>query len=186
MRGAQTHPKLVMQLSIVCMTLCFIGLEVNPTLTLSLWHLFGLVSVFFIGFNYLEANIPALVSSIAPAGNKGSAMGIYASFQFFGAFLGGIISGLMISSFSTTALYTLCILIGVIWLVIISTLSHHQQLKRVTLSLNQANYSVVEIAQRLQAITGIIDITVVEDEQAAYLKVDPKTFDLALAEQAVQ
>jgi hypothetical protein len=92
----------------------------------------------------------------------------------------------MISSFSETALYTLCILIGVVWLIIISMLSHHERLKRVTLSLNQTNDSVAEIATRLQAITGIKDITVVEDEQAAYLKVDPATFDLTLAQQAVQ
>ena len=30
--------------------------------------------LFFTGFNYLEANFPALVSSIAPAGQKGTAM----------------------------------------------------------------------------------------------------------------
>lgn len=189
MRLAKTQPKGVMLVSITAMTLCFAGLAYVVNLAnspINLSYLYGFAILFFIGFNYLEANIPALVSSIAPAGNKGSAMGIYASFQFFGAFLGGIISGLMISSFSETALYTLCILIGVVWLVIISMLSHHERLKRVTLSLNQSNFSVVEIATRLQAISGIKDITVVEDEQAVYLKVDPATFDLALAQQAVQ
>ena len=49
--------------------------------------------IFFIGFNYLEANFPAMVSSISPAGKKGTAMGIFASFQFFGAFLGGFLAG---------------------------------------------------------------------------------------------
>jgi MFS family permease len=185
MRLAKTQPKGVMLISIIAMTLCFAGLAYHAHSTLNLSYLYAFAIVFFIGFNYLEANIPALVSSIAPAGNKGSAMGIYASFQFFGAFLGGIVSGLMISSFSETALYTLCILIGVVWLIIISMLSHHERLKRVTLSLNQSNYSVAEIATRLQAITGIKDITVVEDEQAVYLKVDPATFDLTLAQQAV-
>ena len=185
MRLAKTQPKGVMLISIIAMTLCFAGLAYHAHSTLNLSYLYAFAILFFIGFNYLEANIPALVSSIAPAGNKGSAMGIYASFQFFGAFLGGIVSGLMISSFSETALYTLCILIGVVWLIIISMLSHHERLKRVTLSLNQSNYSVAEIATRLQAITGIKDITVVEDEQAVYLKVDPATFDLTLAQQAV-
>src|SRR5690554_5587553 len=42
------------------------------------------VWLFFIGFNYLEANLPALLSQHAPAGNKGSASGIYTTFQFSG------------------------------------------------------------------------------------------------------
>jgi hypothetical protein len=76
--------------------------------------------------------------------------------------------------------------IGILWLVIISFLSHHERLKRVTLNLKDTRYSVAEVAERLQAIAGIKDITVVEDERAAYLKVDPHTFDLTLAQQAVQ
>ena len=186
MRVAKIHPKLVMQISIIAMTLCFIGFGWEREHSLALWQLYAFAILFFIGFNYLEANIPALVSSIAPAGSKGSAMGIYASFQFFGAFLGGTISGLLISSFSENTLYTTCSVIGILWLVIISFLSHHERLKRVTLNLKDTRYSVAEVAERLQAIAGIKDITVVEDERAAYLKVDPHTFDLTLAQQAVQ
>jgi hypothetical protein len=56
--------------------------------------------LFFTGFNFLEAKMPSMVSSISPAGRKGSSMGIYASHQFFGAFLGGLFSGLLNSYFS--------------------------------------------------------------------------------------
>lgn len=185
-RLAKIHPNAVIQISIIGMTMCFIGFAWLGESAVELWQLYGLAILFFIGFNYLEANIPALVSSIAPAGSKGSAMGIYASFQFFGAFLGGIISGLLISSFSENVLYTTCSVIGILWLIIISFLSHHERLKRVTLGINDTRYSVVEVITRLQTITGVKDITVVEDERVAYLKVDPKTFNLASAQQAVQ
>ena len=53
------------------------------------------VTLFFVGFNYLEATLPALLSQHAPAGSKGSASGIYTTFQFFGAFLGGVVGGLL-------------------------------------------------------------------------------------------
>jgi MFS family permease len=145
-----------------------------------------MIIIFFIGFNYLEANIPALVSSIAPAGKKGTAMGIYASFQFFGAFLGGIISGLAIDSFSSTVLYTVCIAIGVFWLILIGNLRSHQSVKRVTLALDLQKWSVSELAEKLNAVTGVQDITIVENENAAYLKVDAKAFALEQAKAAIQ
>jgi cyanate permease len=44
------------------------------------------ISLFFIAFNLLEALLPSLLSKIAPAGSKATAMGIYSSGQFFGAF----------------------------------------------------------------------------------------------------
>jgi len=44
--------------------------------------------MFFTAFNYLEATMPSILSRIAPAGVKGSAMGIYSSSQFLGAFTG--------------------------------------------------------------------------------------------------
>src|SRR5690606_14997002 len=43
---------------------------------------------FFMAFNLLEATLPSLISKVCPPGGKGSAMGIYSSSQFFGAFIG--------------------------------------------------------------------------------------------------
>ena len=51
--------------------------------------------VFFMAFNLLEATLPSLVSKLAPAGGKGTAMGIYSTSQFLGAFFGGIFGGLV-------------------------------------------------------------------------------------------
>lgn len=45
--------------------------------------------VFFIAFNILEATLPSLVSKLAPAAAKGAAIGVYSTFQFLGAFVGG-------------------------------------------------------------------------------------------------
>ncbi|RMH60989.1 MAG: MFS transporter, partial [Zetaproteobacteria bacterium] len=45
--------------------------------------------VFFVSYNVLEATLPSLISRMAPIDAKGTAMGIYSSSQFLGAFLGG-------------------------------------------------------------------------------------------------
>jgi len=55
--------------------------------------LFVLLFLYFMAFNLLEASLPSLVSKIAPAGQKGAAMGVYSSSQFFGAFVGGAAGG---------------------------------------------------------------------------------------------
>ncbi|MDT0496708.1 MFS transporter [Algiphilus sp. W345] len=55
--------------------------------------LVGALGLFFIGFNYLEGALPSLISRIAPADNKGAALGVYATSQFLGAFVGGAVIG---------------------------------------------------------------------------------------------
>jgi len=90
--------------------------------------------LFFGGFNFLEAKMPAMVSSLAPAGQKGSAMGIYASHQFFGAFLGGLISGLMNSYFDPNTSFIMCLVLIFICSLLSKGLASTERVKRVTLS----------------------------------------------------
>ncbi len=85
----------------------------------SLW--LGLCSalfIYFIGFNFLEANLPALVSRQAPAANKGTAMGIYSTSQFFGIFAGGMLAGFIYTFASTEGLFMANALIALLWFII--------------------------------------------------------------------
>lgn len=51
------------------------------------------MTVFFAGFNYLEARLPALLSQRAPARLRGAALGLFGASQFLGAFFGGGLGG---------------------------------------------------------------------------------------------
>jgi len=64
----------------------------------------GLI-LFFAGFNFLEARMPALLSILAAAENRGAALGIYATSQFLGAFAGGVLAGVVMSSGGTGMVY---------------------------------------------------------------------------------
>ncbi|MEH6591285.1 MAG: MFS transporter [Halioglobus sp.] len=77
-------------------------------LYLSLW-------LFFTAFNYLEATLPSLVSKSVFAGGKGTALGIYSSCQFLGAFAGGAVGGWLLQFGSPLWLFTLCIALAAIW-----------------------------------------------------------------------
>lgn len=61
--------------------------------------------LFFAGFNFLEARMPALLSILAAADNRGAALGIYATSQFLGAFAGGVLAGVVMSSGGTGRVY---------------------------------------------------------------------------------
>lgn len=60
------------------------------------WTLAPAIWLFFSGFNLLEANLPAYTSRYAPEDLRGAALGAFATFQFGGAFLGGLIGGVVL------------------------------------------------------------------------------------------
>ena len=75
-----------------------------------------LMTIYFTGFNTLEACLPSLVTKHAPPEQKGTAMGVYSSFQFLGIFVGGISSGLFYQHFGTTGIFYLNACTGIVWL----------------------------------------------------------------------
>lgn len=172
---AAKHKQGVMQFSVA-------GLAVVFTLLIfgqhSIIYLMLLVSLFFTCFNYLEANFPAMVSNIAPAGKKGSAMGVYASFQFFGAFIGGVLSGSIGELLGTQWVFILASVLCCAWLLLIRGLSATQRLKRYTLKTNEPTSDMA--LQQLSALEGLVDITIVPNEQVIYLKAE-QHFDIQQA-----
>ena len=65
----------------------------------------ALITVYFLGFNLLEAAMPALLSRITGSRGRGQRMGLYSTFQFLGAFFGGVAGGWLLAELgSATAL----------------------------------------------------------------------------------
>jgi MFS family permease len=87
---------------------------------LAQWHAhfaLGLTLLFayFVAFNLLEATLPSLVSKLAPAGAKGTAMGIYSTSQFLGAFAGGAAGGLVLQYWGLTGVFAICGGVALVW-----------------------------------------------------------------------
>ena len=76
------------------------------------------ILLFFTGFNVLEASLPSLISRVAPADARGTAMGVYSSSEFFGIFAGGALGGWLESVWGFTGVFGFCaVLAGIWWLV---------------------------------------------------------------------
>jgi predicted MFS family arabinose efflux permease len=71
---------------------------------------------FFVAFNVLEALLPSLVSRLAPAYARGTAIGVYNTTQTLGLFFGGLVGGWLAKNYGTAAVYVSCALLSLLWL----------------------------------------------------------------------
>ena len=78
------------------------------------------ITAFFCFMNTLEALLPSLVSRLAPAAAKGSAMGIYSTSQFMGSFVGGAGAGWLYGSVGPVGLFSAMALLCVLWGVLLA------------------------------------------------------------------
>ncbi|WP_228611690.1 MFS transporter [Alkalimonas sp.] len=134
--------------------------------------------LFFTGFNYLEASLPALLSRQAPAGQKGTAMGLYSSAQFFGAFLGGLAGGLVASTFGLPAVFVLSSLLTIGWIGLTVGMSVPAKAERLSIDLsNKTSREAEALLLQLTRLPGVLEATLVPQEQRCYLKVQAGSFD---------
>lgn len=176
-------PKSLLLLGAVFMGSAFFALGISSA---NWWLTTAAVILFFTGFNYLEANFPALVSSIAPAGQKGTAMGIYASFQFFGAFLGGMISGVVTDVWSPNTAYMVGAASTLLWLYIISGIKEVSRVKRVMMNVENPDASAQNtLKEQLLTVPGVLEVTFNTQSDAVYLKVD-RDFDAIKARAVIR
>ena len=64
--------------------------------TLSMTVLILAAILYFVAFNLLEALMPSMVSHLTGEAGRGRKMGLYTTFQFLGAFAGGVAGGWML------------------------------------------------------------------------------------------
>ena len=77
---------------------------------------------YFIGFNYLEASLPSLVSKLAPIQRRGLALGVYNSSQSLGIFVGGSLGGLIANFYGYKGTFLFCSLLIMIWFILSITM----------------------------------------------------------------
>jgi len=131
--------------------------------------------VFFTAFNLLEAVLPSMISKIAPAESKGTAMGVYSSSQFAGAFIGGVLGGWIHGAFELSAVFLFGASATVIWLLVAWGMARPGHLTNQLLHVGTlADDESTALLIRLKAIPGVVEAVIVREEGVAYLKIDPE------------
>ena len=98
------------------MALVQIGLLGATFFTPTIEMLSVLLFVFFCGFNVLEASQPSLVSKLAPALQRGAALGVYNTLQSFGFFAGGLCGGWLVKNAGSQGLFVATSAAIALWL----------------------------------------------------------------------
>jgi MFS family permease len=136
--------------------------------------------LYFTAFNVLEAGLPSLVSKIAPGQAKGSAMGVFSSSQFAGAFLGGLLGGWAHQALGADGVYLLSGGLALLWFGISFGMADPGHLSSQLIHLGEVGeQEVAGLQARLLAVPGVKEAVVVAEEGVAYLKVDSRQLDWA-------
>jgi predicted MFS family arabinose efflux permease len=109
------HMKFVFLTAISVLALSQLGLSYLHT---NFIGIIIMLFLFFTAFNILEATLPSLISKLTSIDSKGTAMGVYSSAQFIGAFLGGISGGFLHQYYGIEAVFIICALLIFIWLIL--------------------------------------------------------------------
>jgi MFS family permease len=134
--------------------------------------------IFFVGFNVLEASLPALISKTAPAEAKGTAIGVYSTSQFLGAFFGGAVGGWLHGSFGIRSVFVFTTALLMIWFYVV--LNGPAPLRYATRRLRISRRAAADaqaLVRQLAAIPGVAQATVVAAEGAVYVEVNEREFD---------
>ncbi|MEN8168639.1 MAG: MFS transporter [Pseudomonadota bacterium] len=138
-----------------------------------------LMLLFFSAFNLLEATLPSLVSKVAHADGKGTAMGIYASSQFIGAFIGGVSGGWAYGIWGSSAVFLLNAGMLLLWLLVAATMRPPRYLVSELIRVGeQSTDSAAALEQELMRIPGVAEVSVCTEDGVAYMKVDKKRVDM--------
>jgi len=127
-RGGRPREMFLLGIGLVLLSLSILGFANSAAaLYLGLW-------LFFVGFNYLEATLPSLVSKTVFANDKGSALGMYSTCQFLGAFAGGAGGGWVVQYGGVSAAFALSAALVVLWLLVATRMKPGDMLGRASLS----------------------------------------------------
>jgi MFS family permease len=132
---------------------------------------------FFAAFNLLEATLPSMISKRAPAGVKGTAIGVYSSVQFIGTFVGAASGGWLSQHYGTPAVFGFCVSLAIIWLLLTFGMRVPQRLETRRYQLPRTDARTVSgLVHGLSGLPGVREVNL-SGEGVAYLKVDTMGFD---------
>lgn len=144
----------------------------------TVWETSVLLLVFFTGFNLLEATLPSLIAKMAPPDAKGTAMGIYSSSQFLGAFAGGALGGWLRGLYGLKGVFAFATLGALAWLLVAWTMRSPRYLSSYLLNVGALDEVEARLlALRLGQVRGVAEAVVIAAEGVAYLKVDRRALD---------
>lgn len=145
---------------------------------LNIHHFWGVVIAlffYFLAFNLLEATLPSLISKMAPAASKGTAIGVHNTAQSLGIFIGAVAGGYLSGHFGFSSVFIFCSVLMGVWLISafgmktppsVKTKMYHIDI----LETNQATL----LKYKVEAMSGVEEVAVLAHENTLIVKINNK------------
>ena len=105
-------------------------------------------------------------------------MGVFSSSQFLGAFTGGVAAGFLLQNFDQNAVFLFAFIMFLIWFLVAFSMQAPLDFMSYTAHLGKVKSSQIEqVANALQTLPGVAEVTVIAEEGIAYLRVNKDTFE---------
>ncbi|MDF7676164.1 MFS transporter [Neisseriaceae bacterium ESL0693] len=140
----------------------------------NLYSLIVGVLIFFIAFNLMEALLPSLVSKEAPAGFRGTAMGVYSTSQFLGVACGGSIGGWLAGHLGAPLVFLAGAGLAFLWFLLSLTMQEPPYLSSLRLTLPANAIWPDNLQPILLQQNGVHEVLIVPQENSIYIKIDNK------------
>jgi len=144
------------------------------------WGIVWALFFYFVAFNLLEASLPSLISKLAPASAKGTAMGVYNTAQALGLFFGGVFGGWLAQHYGFAAVFIFCVVLMAAWLLASLSMKAPPAIKTRMFRIGvMPEDQAALLKAQLAEVTGVVEAVVLAEEGVAMLKVSLKGWDEA-------
>ncbi|WP_223577360.1 MFS transporter [Kangiella taiwanensis] len=160
----------IMQLAFFVIVVALVSLFTGFT-HIAFWLV--VLTLFFAGFNLLEAKLPSTVSNLFGSQYRGTALGIFSTSQFLGAFLGGSLTGYLLPKLGLEGILYMNIALAALAGLALTFLGKLPEIQKIVIQLDDTDKESGQKAQiSALKMPGVLEAIANDGEGKVYLQVD--------------
>jgi MFS family permease len=137
------------------------------------WGVVAALFFYFLAFNLLEATLPSLISKLAPADSKGTAIGVHNTAQSLGVFVGALAGGFLSQHHGFSSVFIFCSLLIGCWLLAAFGMKTPPSVKTKMYHVESLNDNEsVALKTEIEKMTGVEEVAVLAQESTLIIKIN--------------
>jgi MFS family permease len=143
---------------------------------LNIHHFWGIIIAlffYFLAFNLLEATLPSLISKMAPAASKGTAIGVHNTAQSLGIFIGAVVGGFLSGNYGFSSVFIFCSVLMGVWLISAFGMKTPPSVKTKMYHVEALGEEpAAKLKQSVENMAGVEEVAVLAQESTLIVKIN--------------